>query len=595
MEALQETVTESGYTRSIMDNQWFVREHDSRLALAFSQKFDVPEVIGRLLVMRGITLDDAEDYLNPSLKSLLPDPSHLLDMDKAAARLVQAIEQQEKVVVFGDYDVDGATSAALLIRFFQAAGLEIGYYIPDRIEEGYGPNVTAMQRLHQDGMNIVITVDCGAVAYEPLAEAAKLGIEVIVIDHHLGAETLPEAVAVVNPNRLDESTLHRNLAAVGVAFLLVVAVNRLLREQGGYQERKEPNILQWLDLVALGTICDVMTLMGLNRALVAQGLKIMANRQNLGLRVLSDVAGLDDIPGVYHAGFLLGPRINAGGRIGKADLGVRLLTTADADEAYTIALELDKLNKERQALEQLALDEAVLQAEQQEDHPVIIVGSDKWHPGIIGIVASRLKEKFRRPCAVIAWDGDTGKASARSVNGADIGAAVTEARMEGLLEAGGGHAMAAGFTVLKEKFLVLQAFFHDYLGDAVSEHLARRDYPCDIELSASAVTLELVRLLEQLGPYGTGHPEPRVILRNVQIKQTKPAGEHHLMCFLGDGGPTPNPKVNLKAMAFRCMDTKLGKALQSHYQQDVHLAGKVKINRWQGIEKAEFYIDDMVV
>ncbi len=577
---------------------WEVLPCDERLALALSQKFTLPEVVGRMLALRGVSLAEAEDFLNPSLKNQLPDPFHLKDMRKAAERVARAVKSGERVVIFGDYDVDGATSSALLCRFLAAAGNAPRIYIPDRIGEGYGPNENALLRLRNEGASLVITVDCGAVAYAPLSAAAKVGLEAVVIDHHLGAEQLPEAVAVVNPNRLDETTEYRYLCAAGVSFLLAVAVNRLLRESGWYAGgRVEPDLFALLDLVALGTVCDVMPLTGFNRTLVAQGLKVMAQRRNIGLRTLADSAGMEGPPSVYHAGFMLGPRINVGGRIGKSDLGARLLTTENVTEAEQIAEELEKLNRERQAIEVLVLEEAIAQAEAAgTDTPLIIVSGAHWHPGVSGIIAGRLKERFRKPAAVIALQDGVGKASARSVAGVDLGAAVTDARLAGLLVAGGGHAMAAGFTVAEARIPELGDFLRAHLEKAVARHASARNLPCDLVLQPSAITLELARTLERIGHYGNGHPEPRIVLERVRILQVMPMGEKHFRCVIGEGGIAGNRSVKLRAPAFRAAGTPLGDALQIAAREpgcEAHLLGRLRLSHWQGREQAEFSIEDM--
>ena len=445
-----------GVTRSVTGRRWRARAEDNRLVQALSQRLGVPELIARVLAGRGVDLEHGDTFLQPTLRDLLPDPSAFRDMDRAASRIVTALQSHESVAVFGDYDVDGATSAALLGLFFRSVGAEIRVYVPDRLREGYGPNAPALLRLAAEGVKLVITVDCGTLAYAPLAAAAAAGLEVIVVDHHLAEPALPTAVAVINPNRLDEDGGHRQLAAVGVAYLLVVAVNRALRDAGWYATRPAPNLLQWLDLVALGTVCDVVPLTGINRALVGQGLKVMAQRGNIGLAALADVAGLSEPPGCYHLGFLMGPRVNAGGRVGQADLGARLLTTEDPAEATALARELDRLNAERRGIELGVQAEAEAQAAAQSDAtdgagPLVVAAGRGWHQGVIGIVAGRLKERYRRPALVVALDGGIGKGSGRSVAGVDLGSAVTAAHQAGLLINGGGHAMAAGLTVAEDQ------------------------------------------------------------------------------------------------------------------------------------------------
>ncbi len=417
------------------------------------------------MAARGITLETVDDFLTPTLRGLMPNPSTLTDMDKAAARLVRAVVGDESVAVFGDYDVDGATSAALLYRYLSAVSKPPRLYIPDRITEGYGPNAPALLRLHQEGARLVVTVDCGATAYQPLAAAAAAGLDVIVLDHHATEAELPQATAVVNPNRIDDRSGQGTLCAAGVTFLTVVALNRALRQAGWFRERPEPDLLGWLDLVALGTVCDVVPLIGLNRAFVAQGLKVMARRANVGLTALSDVAGLNTPPEAYHAGFVLGPRVNAGGRVGTADLGTRLLTTENPSEAQGLARRLDDLNSERRQIEVTVLDAALAQIGDGDPGDVVFVAGTDWHAGVIGIVASRLMERYRRPACVVSLTDGVGKGSGRSVRGVDLGAAVIAARQAGLLVSGGGHRMAAGFTVTSERIGDLRTFLRRRVAD----------------------------------------------------------------------------------------------------------------------------------
>ena len=458
-----------GVERSLAGRRWVRRSADERTVLTLQQRLGVSDIVARVLAGREIGVEDAADFLSPTLRAALPDPGHLLDMDKAVARLVAAVEAGERVVVFGDYDVDGATSSALLVRYFRALGVEIGVYIPDRVAEGYGPNAAALERLAGEGVNVVVTVDCGITAHDPLAAGQAAGLDVIVVDHHVAEPRLPVAAAVVNPNRLDDPSPHGQLAAVGVTFLLLVALNRALREAGRFAGGGEPDLLGLLDLVALGTVCDVVPLTGVNRALVAQGLKVMARRQNVGLTALADVARMDQAPGVYHAGFLLGPRLNAGGRVGEAGMGWALLTTEDMTAARAMAQRLDGFNTERQALEAAVLADALARVEAAGgDAPVVTVAGEGWHPGVIGIVASRLVERLGRPVCVVAVNDGVGKGSGRSISGVDLGSAVIAARQKELLVNGGGHKMAAGFTVEPGKLDLLAAFLEERLAEAVA-------------------------------------------------------------------------------------------------------------------------------
>ena len=579
-----------GVERSLTGKRWEERLSDGRQALALSQQLGLPEVIGRVLAARGVGLEEAERFLNPTLRDYLPDPSAFQDMDRAAQRLRSAVEAGERIAVFGDYDVDGATAAAVLARFFAAIGVTLEIYIPDRLAEGYGPNAPALKRLKGQGIDLVITVDCGISAFEALDEAAAAGLEVIVVDHHAAEPRLPAAAAVVNPNRLDDSSGHGQLAAVGVAFLLVVALNRALREAGWYarHNRAVPDLIQWLDLVALGTVCDVVPLTGLNRALVTQGLKVMAARRNAGLVALSDVSRIDDKPGTYHAGFLLGPRVNAGGRVGEAPLGARLLTCDDPGEAAAIAARLDGYNAERKEIELLVLDQAIRQVEESGPGAgLVVAAAEGWHAGVIGIVASRLKDRFNKPALVVALEGGVGKGSARSVPGVDLGAAVIAARQEGLLVNGGGHPMAAGLTVAADCLAELTAFLDTRLARRLAEIDYRPSLGIDGALKPRGATLELLEQLERCGPFGVGNAQPRFALPAVRVAKASVVGDNHVRCFLGDsqGG-------SLKGIAFRALDSDLGPALLQTAGLPLHVAGRLQVDRWGGRESVQFIIED---
>jgi len=577
--------------RSFSGLNWRPRLDDDRAALVLAQRLGLPEIVGRALAARGIGPKDAELFLNPALKVQLPDPGHLKDMERGAGRIADAIEAGEGIAVFGDYDVDGATSSALLARFCRALGTEIETYIPDRIKEGYGPNRAAMLALGARGAKVIITVDCGVSAFEPLKAASDAGIDVVVVDHHVAEARLPEALAVINPNRLDDDSPHKQLAAVGVAFLLVVAVNRALRKRGFYSSRPEPDLMGWLDLVALGTVCDQVPLTGVNRALVAQGLKVLARRTNPGLVALADVAGLDTRPEAWHLGFMLGPRINAGGRVGRPGLGAGLLACDDPAAAKGMAQELDAFNVERREIEALVLADALAQAESggAGAGDLVFVAGEGWHPGVIGIVASRIGERMRRPVCVVAIDGDVAKGSGRSIAGIDLGAAVIAARQEGLLINGGGHAMAAGFTVARDRLGALE----EYLGVRIAaQHVARgeevgRTLFYDGAISVGGATTELVERIKALAPFGSGNSEPRFVLPAVTVAKAEIVGENHLRLFVRghDGG-------RIKAMAFRAADRPLGAALLQTGGAPVHLAGRLRIDDWQGRHDVEFLIDD---
>lgn len=581
-------------TLSLTGRQWVLRSADERLVAALVQQQGLPEIIARVLVARGVPPEEIEDFLNPSLKQALPDPSHLLDMDVAAERVARAIAQGERIAIFGDYDVDGATSSALLMRYFRSLGSDPLVHIPDRMKEGYGPNAPALLSLQEKGAKLVITVDCGTLSFEPLAAAHEAGLEVIVIDHHMGESSRPKAVAIVNPNRLDESSPHGQLAAVGVAFLLIVAVNRRLREQGYFASRAEPDLRQWLDIVALGTVCDVVPLVGVNRALVAQGLKVMAARGNTGIRTLLDAVGIDEKPGVYHAGFVIGPRINAGGRVGRSDLGVRLLTTENEHEAKQLAAELEQHNAERKAIEASVLEAAMEKAEvlSQKDSPLLVVAGQGWHSGVIGIVAGRLKEKYHKPVAVIGLADGIGKASARSVSGIDFGAAVIAARESGLLLAGGGHAMAAGFTVEEVKLAALEEFLAGRMRAQAGAALSgARRLTIDGQVSISGANAELAKTLEKLGPFGQANPSVRLVVQGVVNLKPDIVGQDHVKTLLID----PLSNARLSAICFRSVGTKLGDALLSTRGKTLSVAGQLRLSEWNGQQQVSLMVDDVAL
>ena len=581
-----------GVERSFTGRFWRSRVVDDEASTALRRSLRVPDVVGRVLAGRGVTPETGEDYLNPTLKRFLPDPSRFRDMDTASERIARAVRKGEPIAVFGDYDVDGATSTALLVRFFRAVGADVRIHIPDRIAEGYGPNVPALRRLAEQGVAVVITVDCGTTAHEALKEARAAGLDVVVVDHHTPEAGLPQAAAVVNPNRLDESGEFGHLAAVGVAFLLVVAVNRALRGGGWYAGggtgREEPDLRRWLDLAALGTVCDAVPLRGLNRALVAQGLKVMAARSNAGLAALSDVAGVRQRPGAYHAGFVLGPRINAGGRVGRADLGARLLSEDDPAAAERMAAELDRHNAERRTVEALVMEDAAALAEAAApDQPLLVVAREGWHPGVIGIVASRLAERYGRPTLVIAVSDGVGKGSGRSVRGVDLGAAVIAARQAGLLVNGGGHPMAAGLTVEAGGIPALEEFLTERLAAQGSMAPGALSMGFDGALAVAAATPELVDLLERAGPYGSGNEEPRFAVTDARVVKADVVGSAHVRCILaGVGGG------RLKTIAFRRAGDALGEALLGSVGTDLHVAGHLRADEWRGRREAQLFVED---
>ncbi|HEU0117453.1 MAG TPA: single-stranded-DNA-specific exonuclease RecJ [Alphaproteobacteria bacterium] len=575
-----------GVENSFSGRRWVARPYDERMATALAQRHTLPDILARSLSARGIDLDSAPSFLEPRLRDLLPDPSSFKDMDKAAERLASAIQSGEAIAIYGDYDVDGATSTALLRRFIRATGAEPRLYIPDRLKEGYGPNADAMRHLAQEGVKLVICVDCGTTAHEPLKAAKEAGLDILVLDHHASEPVLPPAVAIVNPNRLDEDNPYGYLAAVGVSYLFIIAVNRVLRAAGWYSDaRKEPDLLQWLDLVALGTVCDVVKLTGLNRAFVAQGLRVMGQRRNTGIVSLAQAAGLKGGMDTYAAGFILGPRVNAGGRVGRSDLGANLLSTIDGVEALKLAEQLHQLNAERRTIEAQVLAEA--EAIQLSDNlPMAFVASENWHPGVIGIVASRLKDRFHHPALVVALDGDIGKGSGRSVTGVDLGAAIIAARQAGLLLNGGGHKMAAGFTVERSKIDALKEFLADRISRQLAAEPLKPTLTVDGLIASTSAQPDFVKQLGKLGPFGTGNPEPRFAMTDCRIVNANVVGEKHVSVVVMQGG------VRIRGIAFRAMEGPLGKALLESKGSNYHLAGHLRLDEWQGVERVQLHISD---
>ncbi len=548
-------------------------------------------IVRQLLLSRGVAPQDIDRHLTPTLRNFLPDPSLFRDMDTAADRIAQAVLSGEKITIYGDYDVDGATSSALLIRLLRDLGVEAGYYIPDRLLEGYGPSGEALVKLGEEGSSLIVTVDCGAMAHEALGMAHDAGIDVIVVDHHKCSPDLPKTVALVNPNRLDEedeAASHGHLAAVGVAFLLAIALVRTLRNRSYFENRKEPDLLALLDVVALGTVADVAALHGLNRAFVAQGLKVMAKRDNIGMAALIDASRLKRAPACSDLGFALGPRINAGGRVGESTLGVRLLTTRDPDEAREIAAQLSALNDERRAIEAAVQEAAEEQLAAQHNRAVHLVAGEGWHPGVIGIVAGRIKEKTGKPSLVIALDGQTGKGSGRSITGVDLGAAIIRARSEGMLVAGGGHAMAAGLTVDSDQIERFADWLDSTLEGQVARATASREMALDLSVAPGGLTPELVNSLEEAGPYGVGWPGPRIAVGPVRLVKCDIVGTDHVrLIAAGDDGKS------FKGIAFRAAESEMGQALlHASKGRKLWLAGRVKIDDWGSRPQAELHLED---
>jgi single-stranded-DNA-specific exonuclease len=585
-----------GVENSATGRPWRDRldERGAARALAIAQRHEIPELLARILAGRNVEADAVDAFLDPTIKRAMPDPNVLTAMPEAAARIADAVTRGESIAIFGDYDVDGATSAAVLARFLRHGGVEPIIHIPDRLFEGYGPNVEAVRALAARGATLLVTVDCGTTSIEPLSEAKALGMDVVVIDHHQADETLPPATAIVNPNRRDDLSGLGYLAAVGLVFMTVVAVNRELRARGFWTDaRPEPDLLPYLDDVALGTVADVVPLIGLNRAFVAKGLLVLRRREQPGLVSLMDVARLSGPPEAWHLGFLLGPRINAGGRIGRADLGVRLLLETDPIEAAKIAAELDRLNRERQAIEQETLAQAEAEAMAalgiEETGAVVITAAEGWHPGVVGLVAARLKEKFGRPAFAIAIEpGGIGTGSGRSIAGVDIGRAVRRAVAEGLLVKGGGHAMAAGVTLRKGALAQLRAFLEAALSADVATARRASGLMIDGAVSAAGANLDLLAMIERAGPFGSGNPEPVIALPAHTVTYAEEVGQAHMRVRLksGDG-------ASVNAIAFRAAGQKLGTALLNSRGRQVHAAGSFAVDRWQGEERVQFRLTDI--
>ena len=571
-----------GVAASLSGRRWIgPTAEEDRLAEAMAQATGLAPALCRILVRRGVAPEDAETFLAPTLRDLLPDPRSLRDMEIAATRILSAVQKGERVAVFADYDVDGGSSAALLVSWFRDLGRAVTVYVPDRIDEGYGPNDEAMAALARDH-DLIICVDCGTLSHGPVA--AAVGADVVILDHHLGGEALPKALAVVNPNRQDEDGALAHLCAAGVVFLALVEANRQMKEAG----QKGPELMALLDLVALATVADVAPLIGVNRALVRQGLVVMGRRQRTGLVALADVAGLDTKPTSYHLGFLLGPRVNAGGRIGKADLGARLLSCIDPREAESMAAKLDELNTERRAVETEVRELALEQAEARGfDAPLVWTAGEGWHPGVVGIVASRLKEATNRPAIVIGLDGDEGKGSGRSVSGIDLGAVIQRVAGEGLLIKGGGHKMAAGLTVARDKLEPAMARIAELLAKQGADKIGPADLRLDAVLMPGAATVELIEKIEQAGPFGAGAPAPRFVFPDCQILFAKTVGANHLKLTFGDG-----LGARIDGIAFGAMDTDLGQKLTNHNGARFHLAGRLEVNTWQGRQSPQLRLED---
>lgn len=578
-----------GVDRSCRGIRWQARCDDDAAVTALEQSKSLHNLTARLLAGRGITPETADEFLDPSLRGSMPDPSTMEDMDKAAALILEAVEAKQKITVFADYDVDGGSSAAQLIRWGRGLGVEIGLYVPDRVKEGYGPTVEAFKQLKAEGNDLVITVDCGAAARGALEAAEGLGLPIVVIDHHLMHGELPPCAALVNPNREDDSSGLGHLAAAGVTFMVLVALNREARRRG---LENTVNLLDLLGLTALGTLCDVVSLTGLNRALVSQGLKVLSQGGNVGVNALADVAGTNAPYTTYHCGFILGPRINAGGRIGKAEMGAEMLSTENAQLAYAYAAELDRVNTARKTLQNQMINEALEEAHTlPEDNAVIIVDMEGWHPGVIGIVAGRLKDRFDKPAIVIGVnDEGLGKGSGRSMKGVNLGEAITKAKEAGLLISGGGHAMAGGLTVESGKIAELTSFLNELLANEVTEARKNLSLKIDALIAPSAADQSIIDKVEQVGPYGAGNPQPLFAFSDLRIAYAERVKGGHVRCAFEDG-----IGGRISGICFRADETGLDQILLDPNAPRVHVAGRLKADSWKGRSRIDLQLVDLAI
>ncbi len=577
---------------SVTGKNWMLKTYSEENSLYLKENFSLDEITSKLLSIRQIQTKEVNSFLNPSIKNFLPNPYNITDMEKSTLRITDAISNKEKLGIFGDYDVDGATSTALLGNYFSELNLAYETYIPDRKKEGYGPTIKSFKELIDKKVKVIFTVDCGTLSFEAINFAKKNNIDVIVLDHHQSEIKLPNAYSIVNPNRLDDNSNLQYLCAAGVSFMFLVSLNRELRNKNWFKEnnKKEPNLIEYLDLVSLGTVCDVVPLIGLNRAIVKQGLKVLKSKKNLGLKTLLDICKIDASPSIYHLGYLLGPRINAGGRVGKCSHGADLLLNKDPKYSFKLASELDQFNKERQMLEKDLLKKILNETKNTSNDPVLILSGKNWHEGIIGIVAARLKDKFNKPVILISLDGNVGKASARSIIGFDIGSVIIAATQAKILLKGGGHKMAAGFSIPVKNINNFKDFvFKKFRG--INEDLkSEKPLLLDSIIAPSAVNLEFYNKVELLSPFGSGNPEPKFIIEDVKTINGKIVGEKHIKSVLiGKDGST------IKSIAFNATENDLGGYLLKKNNKSFNIAGKLSLNEWRGQSNVEFIIDDISV
>jgi len=577
---------------SVTGKNWILKKFDQEKIIYLKDNFSLDEITAKLLALRNIKKEDISSFLNPSIKNFLPNPNNLLDMEKSSLRTLEAIKNKEKIGVFGDYDVDGATSTALLGRYFDELKLAYEIYIPDRKTEGYGPSIKGFKELIEKNVKVIFTVDCGTLSFQAIDYAKSKNIDVIVLDHHQSEINLPKAYSVVNPNRLDDKSDLQYLCAAGVSFMFLVSINRELRLIDWFKNNSinEPNLINYLDLVSLGTVCDVVPLVGLNRAIVKQGLKILKAKKNLGLKTLLDICKIETNPSIYHLGYILGPRINAGGRVGKCSHGANLLLNSNPKEVFKLATELDQYNKERQMLEKDLIKKILIESENKLKDPVLILQGSNWHEGIIGIVAARLKDKFNKPAIIISINGDIGKASARSIVGFDIGSAIIAATQEKILLKGGGHKMAGGFSINISNIEKFKDFIFRKFKNINEDLTQQKPLLLDSKIAPSAINLEFYDKINVLSPFGSGNPEPRFIIENLKPANSKIVGDKHIKSVLIGAEGT-----SIKTIAFNATDNELGAYLLKKNNNTFNIAGKLSLNEWRGQKNVEFIIDDISV
>ena len=577
---------------SVSGKNWLFKKFDTSDVTKFAENYSLSEIVAKLLSIRKKNIENINLFLNPKIKNLLPNPLHLKDMKNAVDRIYKSIFKKELIGIFGDYDVDGASSTALLTRYFLSINQQVQTYIPDRQKEGYGPSIDAFKFLIHQGAKIIFTVDCGTSAFEPIKTAQKANVDVIVLDHHQSDTKLPPACAIINPNRYDDNSGLNYLCAAGVCFVFLIALNKKLRDTNWFEKNKiaEPNILNFLDLVSLATVCDVVPLIGLNRAIVKQGLKIIKQRSNLGLKTLYDLCKIESQPTTFDLGFVLGPRINAGGRVGKSSHGSELLISDDPQKTYKIAIDLDKSNTERKSIEMMLSEQVNLEVKKYHNHPVLVMSGKHWHEGIIGIVASRIKEKYNKPTILISLDNDLGKGSARSIIGFDIGSQIIKAVQSDILQKGGGHKMAGGFTLKKENISLFRDFLIKNFEKTDIDHSKTMNLYLDTKIAPSALNLDFFDEINMLAPFGSGNSEPKFVIDDIKVISSVIVSNNHIKSILcGKDG------FVFKAFTWNGKGSELEPFLLTKNKKIFNIAGKMRLNEWRGEKKVEFIIEDILV